>query len=65
MAEKPRNTVTRSFHFMLLLMAFDDPVRPQDQKKVVLFRPLGATEEVQKYVIGAFVSNDDNLNDRI
>jgi hypothetical protein len=44
-------------------MAFDDPVHPQDQKKkVVLFRPLGATtEEIQKYVTGAFVSNDDNL----
>jgi hypothetical protein len=34
-------------------MAFDDPVRPQDQKKKVgLSRPLGATEEIQKYVTG-------------
>jgi hypothetical protein len=62
MAERPHNTVTRSFCFIPLLMAFDDPVRPQDQKKkVVLFRPLGAAEEIQKYVTGAFVSNDVNL----
>jgi hypothetical protein len=33
MAEKPHKTVTRSFCFIPLLMAFDDPVRPQDQKK--------------------------------
>jgi len=44
---------------------FDDPVRPQDQKKkkVVLSRRFGATvtEDIQKYVTGIRI-HDDNLN---
>lgn len=66
MAENPHNSVTRSFYLIPLLMAFDDPVRPQDQnkknenkiKKVVSSRPLGTTEKIQKYVTAVFVFND-------